>query len=342
MKEISSYFSFLLFLTFSILIGLIFKIILYKSLSNFFNRINWPKGESFLKALGNFPILWSFLLAFHIGVQFLEIPERFFFLINKILLIFFIVSLSWTGANIFTVLINYYFFEKTELPFKVSLINIIIKAFILTLGFIVALNLLNINITPFLTTLGIAGLAVGLALQDTLSNFFAGLHILMTKQIKPGDYIALESGIEGFVEDITWRNTTIRQLSNNLVIVPNSKLSSSIVTNYFLPDKELSVLVQVGVSYDSDLEKVERITLEVAKEVMKEVSGGVPEFEPLIRYHTFGDFSINFTVVLRAQSYTDKFFIIHQFIKRLHRRYKEEGIEIPFPIRRVYFYNKNI
>ncbi|MCD6490489.1 MAG: mechanosensitive ion channel, partial [Thermodesulfobacterium sp.] len=123
---------------------------------------------------------------------------------------------------------------------------------------------------------------------------------------------------------------------NNIVIVPNSKLASSIITNYYLPEKELAVLVQVGVSYNSDLENVERVTIEVAKEVMKEVPGGVPNFEPFIRYHTFGDFSINFTVILRAQSYVDRYLVTHEFVKRLHKRYKEEEIEIPFPIRTVY------
>ncbi|RKX62343.1 MAG: mechanosensitive ion channel family protein, partial [Thermodesulfobacteriota bacterium] len=221
-------------------------------------------------------------------------------------------------------------------PPKVSIFKIIIKVVIYFIGFILILNTLNINITPFITSLGIAGLAVGLALQDTLSNFFAGLYILISKKIKPGDYISLDSGIEGYVEDITWRNTTIRQLPNNIVIVPNSKLASSIVTNYYLPEKELAVLVQVGVSYNSDLEKVEKVTIEVAKEVMKEVPGGVPNFEPFIRYHTFGDFSINFTVILRAQTYVDRYLVTHEFIKRLHKRYKEEGIEIPFPIRTVY------
>jgi len=136
--------------------------------------------------------------------------------------------------------------------------------------------------------------------------------------------------------DISWRNTTIRQLPNNVVIVPNSKLASIIVTNYYLPQQEMSVLVQVGVGYDSDLEKVEKVTIEVAKEVMREVPGGVPEFEPFIRYHTFGDFSIDFTVILRAREFVDQYLVKHEFIKRLHRRYQQEGIEIPFPIRTIY------
>ena len=97
----------------------------------------------------------------------------------------------------------------------------------------------------------------------------------------------------------------------------------------------MAVLVQVGVHYDSDLEKVEKVTIEVAKEVMREVKGGVPEFEPFIRYHTFGDFSINFTVILRAKEYTDQYLVKHEFIKRLHKRYKEEGIVIPYPIRAI-------
>src|SRR4030066_2427909 len=128
-------------------------------------------------------------------------------------------------------------------------------------------------------------------------------------------------------------------LPNNVVIVPNSKLVSSQITNFYLPEPELAVLVQVGVSYQSDLEKVERVTIEVAKQVLQEVEGGVKEFEPFIRYHTFNDISINFTVILRAKEYVHKYLITHEFIKRLHRRYQQEDIEIPFPIRTVYMKN---
>ena len=98
----------------------------------------------------------------------------------------------------------------------------------------------------------------------------------------------------------------------------------------------MAVLVDVGVSYGSDLEEVERATVEVAREVMDEVQGGVPGFAPFIRYHTFGDFSITFTVILRAKEFVDQYLIKHEFVKRLHRRYRDEGIEIPFPIRTVY------
>ena len=150
----------------------------------------------------------------------------------------------------------------------------------------------------------------------------------------------LESGEEGYLTDITWRNTTIRALPNNRIIVPNSKLASAIITNFHLPEKEMAVLVQVGVSYDSDLEKVEKVTMDVGKEIMKEVAGGVAEFEPFVRYHTFADFSIRFTVMLRAKEFVDQYLIKHEFVKRLHQRYRDEGITIPFPIRTIYWEGK--
>jgi small-conductance mechanosensitive channel len=122
-----------------------------------------------------------------------------------------------------------------------------------------------------------------------------------------------------------------------MVIVPNSKLASGLVTNYYQSEKEMAVLVQVRVSYHSDLKRVERITIDVAKEVMRDVEGGTPEFEPFIRYHTFDDFSVNFTVILRGREFTDQFLLKHEFIKRLHERYQREGIEIPLPIRTLQF-----
>ena len=328
----------------SIFTGFVIRLIFKNRISYFNQKFNLGLSFKTIVFFSNICFFWIILLGIYLSISIVEFPAKFQQIINsinKLLIILFIITLAWVSAKIVISFLNFYMREKTELPPRVSIIEIIIKIVILFIGFILILDTLHINITPFITSLGIAGLAVGLALQDTLSNFFAGLHILMTKQIKPGDYISIEGGFEGFVEDITWRNTTIKTVSNNLVIIPNSKIASSIVTNYFLPDKDLAVLVQVGVSYDSDLERVEKITLEVAKEVMKEVPGGVPDFEPFIRYHTFGDFSINFTVVLRVQSYTDRYPVIHEFVKRLHKRYKEEGIEIPFPIRTVYLKHKN-
>jgi len=173
---------------------------------------------------------------------------------------------------------------------------------------------------------------VALALQDTLSNMFAGFHIILARQIKIGDYIKLETGQEGYVQDVNWRTTKIRVLPNNIVLIPNSRLAQVIVTNYYLPQKEVGVSIEAGVHYDSDLEKVERIALETAHTVLKEVEGAVPEFNPLFRYHSFADSSINFTVILRAREFFDQYRLKHEYIKRLHQNFKRENIVIPYPI----------
>ena len=166
------------------------------------------------------------------------------------------------------------------------------------MGFLVVLQTLGVSIAPLLTALGVGGLAVALALQDTLANLFAGVHILASKTVQPGDYIRLSSGEEGYVVDINWRNTAVRQLSNNLVIIPNAQLAGTNMTNFTRPEQQMSILVQVGVGYDSDLDHVERVTIEVVAEVMTEINGGVPDHEPAVRFHTFGDSSIGFTVIL--------------------------------------------
>jgi len=216
----------------------------------------------------------------------------------------------------------------------------LIRIAILGLVVLIILDRLNITITPFLASMGIGGLVIALALQDTLSNFFAGLHIFGTRPISVGNYIKLESGDEGYVSQIGWRNTRIRMLPNNTIIIPNSRVVNSQIINYYRPQKEMAALVQVGVSYDSDLDHVERVTVEVAREVLRDTPGAVKEFEPFVRFHTFDDFSINFTVILRVKEYVDKYLVTHEFVKRLHKRYKQEGIEIPFPIRTLEFKGK--
>lgn len=120
-----------------------------------------------------------------------------------------------------------------------------------------------------------------------------------------------------------------------MTIIPNSKLASTIVRNYYLPELDMAVLVAVGVHYRSNLAKVEQVTIEVAREVLREVPGGVPWFEPFIRFHTFGEYRVEFNVILRVKEPVDQYIVTHEFIRRLHDRYRQEGIDIPEPVRIV-------
>lgn len=211
----------------------------------------------------------------------------------------------------------------------------IVRIIVMGLGLLILLDTFGISITPLIASLGVGSLAVALALQPSLENFFAGMQIVVDKPVKVGQFVKLDSGEEGYVHKIGWRSTWVRMLPNNVVVIPNKVMVASKVLNYYYPQKEMAVLVQVGVHYDSDLAHVEKVTIEVGKNVMKTVTGGVADFEPFIRYHTFADFSINFTVILRASEFVDNYLIKHEFIKRLHKRYAEEGIVIPYPIRAI-------
>ena len=204
------------------------------------------------------------------------------------------------------------------------------------LGIFIILQNLGIDITPLITALGIGGLAVALALQDTLGNLFAGVQIILSRQVRTRDFVQLSSGERGWVTDVKGRNTTIQTFPDgNLVVVPNSLLASSIVKNFSFPRTALWVSIEVGVSYDSELDQVERVTAEVAKEVLQEIDGGVSTEEPIVFFHTFADSSINLEIRMMVREIRSQGPIRHEFIKRLHKRYKAEGIEIPYPIRTV-------
>ena len=222
------------------------------------------------------------------------------------------------------------------LPSSVSLAKLIVNVIVMAFGLLIIFQTVGIKITPLLTALGIGGLAVALALQDTLANFFSGVQILASRQIRIGDYIHLDGGQEGFVHDIGWRSATMKMLNNNMIIVPNTKLAQAIVINYSLEERDFAVRMTIGVAYDSDLEKVERVTIETAKAVAQQIEGAEKSFDPQVRFHTFADSSIQFNVVLRYHDYGAQFLAQHELVKALHKRYQQEGIEVPFPIRTIY------
>jgi small-conductance mechanosensitive channel len=272
------------------------------------------------------------MLGIYLGLQMSVVPKDIIAVIGKILLALGIFSITLVAVNFSAAFINRHSNTLESVVPMTSLTLNITRIVIFGLGILIILNTLGIQIGPILATLGVGGLAVALALQDTLSNIFAGFYITISRQLRIGDYVRLDSGEEGYITDITWRATQIKALPNNVILIPNERLTKAICTNFYLPDKEIAVPVQVSVHYDSDLEKVERVACEVAREVMQTVQGGIPNFEPRVRFHTFNNSSIDFNVVMRANEITDQYLIKHELIKRLHKRFNKEGIVMPYPI----------
>lgn len=271
------------------------------------------------------------------SLKFLSLLAPYSLWIDRIFFVCIVLVISLSAKKILSILVSRWFevqkrFEKTP-----QLISKILTVIIFLIAFLMILGYFKIEITPLLATLGLGSLAIGLALQATLSNFFAGLHIITDQPINIGDFIELpDANVSGYVEDIGWRSTKIKTLPNQIVVVPNAKLAESIIVNNFLPEQDIAALVQVGVAYGSDLKKVEEVTIDVARRIQKTVPGAVKNFEPFIRYHTFGDSNINFTVILRVEQFVDRYIVIHEFIKELKERYDKEGIEISWPVRKIY------
>ena len=221
--------------------------------------------------------MWSLLIGVWLAAGYWPLTAEGHLLIGRAVFVVAAVSVTLAIATVASQSVDTYgSVIAPALPVS-SLTRNIAWGVIVVLGLLVILNGLGLSITPMLTALGVGGLAVALALQEPLANFFAGLFITLAGQIRVGDYIKLDSGQEGYVVDFSWRSTRLRMLANNLVVVPNSKLSQAILVNHHLPSQDLAVLVDVGVDYSSDLGHVETIVIEVGRGVMLEVSGGVPD-----------------------------------------------------------------
>lgn len=291
-----------------------------------------------LKSLRIPSVFWCIAAALYIGLETAELAsKRHYELIHKTLIVLIIFSISLAIANLAGRLFKNYT-DTIQIPIpNTGLFYGLLKGTIVVIGLIVIMSYLGISVAPVLTALGVGGLAVALALRNTLENLFAGIHILIEKTIRVGDFIRLENGQEGTVEDITWRTTRIRMPQDNMVIIPNSKLSQSIVLNYSLPDDKMKLQVPISVSYDSDPEVIERILIEELYSAKDEVDGIEKDFEPVVRFHPgFGESSLDFTLTCKISHITAQVAVLHELRKRIFRRFKQECIEMPFPQRMLH------
>jgi small-conductance mechanosensitive channel len=324
----------LIFILVGFLAGIIGEKVIFNRIKSFVIKRQIPGSEIIFQSLHRMTFIWFVLAGFFWAILSSPVKPGIANVLQKIITIILLYSVTLVLARLTAGFVNL-FVQRTE-GVSTSLLSNLAKTIVLVLGTLILLQTVGIEITPIVTTLGIGGLAVGLALQDTLANLFSGFYLVISKQVRAGDYVKLDDGHQGYVTDINWRNTTIKEISNNVIIVPNSKLASAIFTNYHLPAKEITLTMNVGVSYDSDLELVEKVTIEVAKEVMQEIAPELIQIEPYLRFHTFNDFSIDYTLYMRVSEYFDQRIGKHLLVKKLHKRYQQEGIEIPFPIQYVY------
>ncbi len=314
----------------------IFASLVYKFLNTlyvkFARKTETHFDDNFLRMV-NLPIYYLILFAgIYLALQSLTFIKSYSGFLNTTFFVLAVllvaISLSTTINTAFTHWLRaHHGVRKTP-----KLINKIVSGIIYIIGGLIILDFFNVAITPLLATLGVGALAIGLALQPTLANFFAGLRLLSDKSLNVGDFIEIDANNAGYVEDIGWNTTRIRTVLSNTIVVPNSKIADSLLINNSLPKEETIILVDCGVSYDSNLEKVERVTLDVARQIQKEVPGAVETFQPFMRFSKFAGSNIEFSVRLMVEGYVDKYLVTHEFIKALKKRYDKEGIEISYNV----------
>jgi small-conductance mechanosensitive channel len=293
-----------------------------------------------LNALRGMLITWGTLAGAYLAILNAQFDAETTRSLFQLLQVPFIMSITVLVMRLGVGTIEYTNEKRGGMVASVSLSRSLTSSIILILGVLILLQALGISITPIIATLGITGLAVSLALEETLSNVFSGLYIIFSKQMKPGDYVRLKvdekDHVEGYITDITWRSTTIRTLpwrivpdpEPSAVIVPNSRMAADIVVMHNRPHREIELLVDIGVSYGSDLEHVEIVTVDVANEVMREMLGKIPDPIPVVRYRSLGAGSVNMTVVAYGSESFDHHWMRHELVKRLYRRYEQEGIDL--------------
>ena len=323
----------------AVLLGWLFKKFIHGYLQKLVKRTAFKMDDLLLESVARQIIIWLGLAAIYYIAKTTDFLQPYSTNLTKIVILILIVTITFAISKFLIGMIDVWSAnQERSLPSTKIFVNLV-RAIILVIGFLVALDFIGVSITPMLTALGVGGLAISLALKDTLSDVFSGLHILLSKKVEVGDFIELESGQTGNITNITWRNTTILERTNNVFNVPNSRLSNAIIKNFDAVDKTFSARVPVGVAYESDLDRVEKVTIEVAKEIVSKIEGHDPDFTPFIRYSDFGESSINFKVFFKVLDFGAQYPIIHNFIKELLIRYNKEGINIPFPIRTLYHMN---
>ncbi|NNE78401.1 MAG: mechanosensitive ion channel [Pricia sp.] len=211
---------------------------------------------------------------------------------------------------------------------------------VILVGFFVALGVLELDkvLTSILAGAGVVGLAIGLALQGTLSNTFGGLVLSFMPQLKIDDFIEAD-GTKGFVDEISLRNITIRRPDNNYVIIPNSKFIDGSFTNYSISQRT-RIVVTCGVGYESSLQEVEDLTVKIIGENFKQNEGEEVEFF----FTEFGDSSINFMVRFWVEMTKGKqeHAARHKAVKLIKSHFDAKDINIPFPIRTLDFGKNNL
>ena len=309
------------------------------------NRIihHWTKkwvstwGELFSSLLESLLVPSLVLTSIYVGLELLALPPRFERLGSELLYALTVLVVFYFAAKVLVISLRRVGQRNPAMGQVTEPAILVVRVLFALLATIIVLEHLGAHLTAIWTTLGVGSVAVALALQETLSNLFAGLYLLADRPVSAGDYIKLDSGQEGYVIRTGWRSTTMRTQANNIVFVPNSTMAKAIITNYSLPELQVSVGIPVRVSYGSDPNQVEKALLEVTREAAQDGLAGLLSDPPPGVYLSpgFGDSSLDFSLFVNVRRFEDQVPVQSELRKRILARFAKEGISVPFPTRTI-------
>lgn len=331
-------------LSVSLIIGVVLNRMLTKKLDAKVEETNSKLIGIFFRAMKGVPIPLCFISGLYWCVQAWEdMPAGLDKIFSCVLFAVIVFSMTRVCERTLSGFIRMKFSGSNDMT-QSTLLDTILRLAIYASGVLIVLDYFDISIAPIMAAMGVGGMAVAFGVRETLENVFSGLQIIISKQFRVNDYIRLSTGDEGRVTDINWRYITVMPPNEgSVVVIPNKVIAGAVTANYSQPRDDIVVIVPIGVSYDSDLDKVERVVVEVARKLQTEIDGYVPELEsdgldhnplaPVVRYQAFNDSSIDFNAVMHVQTFTNQYILKHEFIKAITKRFREENINIPFPIR---------
>jgi small-conductance mechanosensitive channel len=309
--------------------GFIIRSVLFRIVRGWAKRTDSHLDVLIIESLRGPIIVWALILGIHLATQNSRIPRADLKYIPRALAVLWITSLTTAMSRFGGNVVRFYGGRVTGAQSVTSLTQKLTQLAIVLLGIGWMLRVFDVSLTPILTTLGVGGLAVALALQDTLSNLFAGFYVSISGLLHIGDYIKLNTGEEGYVSDINWRCTTMRGGSNNLIVVPNSKLGQAIYTNYNLPENRLGTSLTINVGYESDVDRVQAILLEETVAAARDIKGLLPDPAPSVFFSGPGDYALGFQVNYNVTDFGSQGGVQSDLRKRLFTRLKAERIEMP-------------
>ncbi len=317
----------------TVLAGLLVRNVVFRAIRGWAKNSDSQLDGPIIRTLRGPILLWSVILGLHVATQNSEIPARYLNYIPRTLSVLWGLSLTIAASQLAGSMVRFYGRDAGGVRSVTSLSQKLAQFSILIVGVLWLLKeVFDVSLTPVLTTLGVGGLAVALALQDTLSNLFAGFYVSVSGLVRIGDYIRLNSGEEGYIADINWRCTTMRTRFNNLVVIPNNKLGQAIYTNYFLPDGRMVASILFGVDGACDVEQVEKLLTEETLACAAEVQSLLSDPPPSVRFNP-GPWSgaLIFQVVFSVNQFADVPVAKSEIRKRVFKRLRQEGIVVSFP-----------